>query len=149
MSKTVIFLGAGVSGGLGLPVTAQIFPGILERLTGKPPSLLGGDAVGQGRLRRCLNAILPGLSEFTVGSHDRYAWRDRLPPITDVLSAIDYLLLSGKPPAPDLTLSELAQGRILLERSIFELLVRNEGPGALRMEGFKFTHQKLRMRSTA
>lgn len=52
-----------------------------------------------------------------------------------MLSAVDYFLLSGNAPNADNTLSELVQARLLLERAVFELLVRNEGPDTLQMEG--------------
>ena len=52
-----------------------------------------------------------------------------------MLSAVDYLLLSANAPGSDFTLSELARARMLLERAVFELLVRNESPDALGMEG--------------
>jgi len=74
--------------------------------------------------------ILPGL-KFASG---RGARSGTLPLITDVLSAIDHFLISGNAPSPDFTLSRLARVRTLLERALFELLVRNESPDALRME---------------
>jgi hypothetical protein len=138
MSRTAIFLGAGASKPLGLPITKDIFPKLLERLNSKPPSeepLFGGNAIDQKRLKRCLEAILPGLSDFSTASQSRDAWSDKLPPITDVLSAVDYFLLSENAPSSDYTLSELAQARLLLERAVFELLVRNESPDTLQMEG--------------
>jgi hypothetical protein len=55
--------------------------------------------------------------------------------ITDVLSVVDYLLLSANTPGPALSLAELRRGRLLIERAVFELLVRAESPDAPRMEG--------------
>jgi len=37
MSRTVIFLGAGASKALGLPITREIFPMLLDRLMSQPP----------------------------------------------------------------------------------------------------------------
>src|SRR5215468_1469425 len=128
MSRTVIFLGAGASKGLGLPLTNEIFPSIVERLLDESGhvALFGGDTIIQERLKRCLSAILPGWNAFASHSQNRRAWRDTLPPITDLLSAVDYLLLSANAPGPDFSRSELALARVLLERAMFELLVRNE-----------------------
>jgi len=138
MSETVVFLGAGASRPLGLPMTADIFPLLLQRLLSKEPGgepLFGSDAVDRERLSTCLNTLLPGLADFTNKPQDHSAWRDKLLPITDVLSTIDYLLLSSNAPAPDFTVPELARARALIERAIFELLVRTESPDTLRMEG--------------
>jgi hypothetical protein len=64
MTKTVVFLEAGASKGLGLPVTRDILPELITRLTSKTSadsnSLFGGDDVSQGQLKRCLYASLPG-----------------------------------------------------------------------------------------
>jgi NAD-dependent SIR2 family protein deacetylase len=139
MGKTVIFLGAGASKALGLPLTNEILPALLERLVLEPPEgepLFGGDPDDQQLLKRCLGAILPGLGGIPAGPKEkRDAWRDGLPLITDVLSAVDYLLLSENAPDPDFSRQELARARVLLERALFELLVRNESPDALPMEG--------------
>jgi NAD-dependent SIR2 family protein deacetylase len=135
MSRTVIFLGAGASKGLGLPVTQDIFPILHERLYAEPAPLFGGDATDQDHLKRCLEAILPGLCDVDVDPQGRDARRDTLPAITDVLSAIDYHLVAANAPSPNVTVSELARGRLLLERAVFELLVRNESSDALNMEG--------------
>ncbi len=136
MPETVVFLGAGASKPLGLPMTAEIFPKMLQRLLGKDPEgkrLFNGDTEDSGRLLACLHALLPGLAGFTARSRDVATWKDDLLPITDVLSTIDYLLLTSNSPAPGLSLSELERARKLIERAIFELLVRNESPDSLGM----------------
>ena len=58
MSRTVIFLGAGASKGLGLPLTNEIFPSIVEQLLDESGQevLFGGDIAIQERLKRCLSA---------------------------------------------------------------------------------------------
>jgi hypothetical protein len=64
LSNTAVFLVAGASKALGLPITKDIFPMLLERLMTKPAGvepLFLGDPVDQERLKRCLYAILPGL----------------------------------------------------------------------------------------
>src|SRR5262245_50076647 len=103
MSQTVIFLGAGASKGLGLPLTNEIFPAIVEQLLDESGQavLFGGDIASQERLKRCLSAILPGWNTSASNVQNRRVWRDTLPPITDFLSAIDYLLLSANAPGPD------------------------------------------------
>ena len=58
MSRTVIFLGAGASKALGLPITREIFPMLLDRLMSQPPGdkpLFGGDTADQKCLKRCLD----------------------------------------------------------------------------------------------
>jgi hypothetical protein len=93
--------------------------------------LFGGDPTDQKDLKRCLMAILPGLDEILAEKRQKSL--PHLPPITDVLSAIDYLLLSGDAPAPKFTLVELTKARVLLERAVFELLVRSESPETLKI----------------
>jgi hypothetical protein len=138
MSNVAVFLGAGASKALGLPITSDIFPMLLNRLVGEPTDgepLFGGDPIDRDRLKRCLYAILPGLDEVVASAKERDSWVNSLPLITDVLSAVDFFLLSASAPIPGLPLSELAQARTLLERAIFELLVRNETPDAISMAG--------------
>lgn len=60
--RTAIFFGAGASKPLGLPITKDIFPKLLERLDSKPPSeepLFGGNVIDQKRLKRCLRGDSP------------------------------------------------------------------------------------------
>ena len=137
MSETVVFFGAGASQPLGLPLTADVFPTLLRGLFDKRfggEALFGNDAVDRERLKTCLNNLLPGLSKFVDRAEDYNAWRNKLPLITDVLSTIDYLLLSSNSPTPELSIPNLGRARVLIERAIFELLVRIDGPDTLRME---------------
>jgi hypothetical protein len=134
MSKSVVFLGAGASKALGLPLTNEILPRIIERLMGwsqEQISLFGGDPTDQGNLKRCLMAILPGLDEILADK--RQECLPHLPLITDVFSVVDYLLLSGDAPERNFALAELSNARVLLERAVFELLVRSESPETLKM----------------
>jgi NAD-dependent SIR2 family protein deacetylase len=144
MTKTMVFLGAGASKALGLPLTGDILPQLLSRLSSEKspdPPLFGGDKDDQRELKHCLRVILPGL-KFASGPKDHGAQSDTLPSITDVLSAIDYFLVSANAPSPDFTLSRLARARTLLERAVFELLVRNENPDALNMEMPEVVHRE-------
>src|SRR6185436_11780976 len=129
--QTVVFLGAGASVPLGLPVTASLFPLLLRRLMKLDPGiepLFGTDEAARKHLDGCLRELFPGLAEFIEKSQDEKVWREKLIPITDILSTIDYLLLSSNSPTPDYTVADLARARALLERGIFELLVRSESP---------------------
>jgi hypothetical protein len=138
MKKTVVFLGAGASKALGLPLTNEILPQVMERLvasSSEDDRLFGGDQIDQERLTDCLNVILPGLKRYAAANPERQTWRMALPPITDVLSALDYLMLSGNAPAPHFPGSDLIRGRLLFERAVFELLVRTEGADIMSMEG--------------
>src|SRR4051794_12270508 len=142
MVRTVVFLGAGASKALGLPLTNEILPSLLGRLAIHSPDhgeLFRGNRRAADHLNRCLEAILPGLRDFLTDSRDRGRWEESLPPITDVLSAIDYFLLSGNLPGAGLTPHDVDRSRRLLERGIFELLVGTEGlespDSPLRMEG--------------
>jgi hypothetical protein len=118
-NETVIFLGAGASRAVGLPMTTDILPGILRGL--QKQTLFGDDAPSRGALLACLTGILPGLEGLMDKPLDE---RRELPPVTDVISAIDHHLLTANTPLPDLKLSDLVRGRNLLERAIFEQLVR-------------------------
>lgn len=130
-AETVVFLGAGASRALGLPLTDDILPGILRGLDRK--TLFGDDFASRASLQRCLTALLPGLKldvAPVAGGSTKL-----LPPITDVISTIDHLLQTSNSPVPDLVLPDLLRGRTLLERAIFEQLVRQVSPESLRLEG--------------
>jgi hypothetical protein len=130
--KTVIFLGAGASKPLGLPLTNDILPEVVDRLINK--SLFGADESDQRRiLNRCLTAILPGFEKLAAAQDPRHTWREALPSITDLLSALDYLAMSGNAPARDFSFSDLIRSRLLLERAVFELLARTASANVLGM----------------
>lgn len=133
MQETVIFIGAGASKAIGLPLASEIIPKILTRLRNK--TLFDGDIAAIERFHRCLWAVLPGLNEMMNGVSDEELLRKPIPPVTDLLSSIDFLVRSTNAPMPKFGLEDLSQGRALLERAMFELLVRNEEPTKLRMEG--------------
>lgn len=133
MEETVVFLGAGASKAMGLPLTNEILPAVLTRLRDK--SLFSGDYDDIEHLRQCLSAVLPGLDEMMKLVSDAELLQKPVPPITDLLSSIDFLLRSANVPMPQFELEGLSRGRTLLERAIFELLVRHDDPTNLQMEG--------------
>jgi hypothetical protein len=115
--RTVLFLGAGASAPFGYPLTKAIFTLIDARLrTGKlfrrDPADFPRAADAEGRLRRYLDDFLPGCRENDA----------ELPPITDVLSLIDHLLLAQNVPLLRLRSQDVRDFRELLERAILEAL---------------------------
>ncbi|CUS38277.1 conserved hypothetical protein [Candidatus Nitrospira nitrosa] len=132
MEEAVVFLGAGASKAIGLPLANEIIPKILTRL--RKNTLFAGNVTAIEQLNRCLQAVLPGLSEMMNSASDEELLHKPIPPVTDLLSSIDFLLRSTNAPIPKFGLEDLSQGRTLLERAIFELLVRNEEPTRLRMK---------------
>lgn len=147
MSRTVVFIGAGASKALGLPLTNEILPAVLERLAGGK-DLFRGNQRALDHLNRCLTAILPGLPDFAATPEAFKQSRTLLPPITDILSAIDYFLLSSNTPGAGLTQQDVDRLRRLLERAIFELLVANEGTDSPLMEGVPDQVSDQRRKST-
>jgi hypothetical protein len=133
MAETIIFLGAGASKDLQLPLSNELLAEILTRLGNE--TLFQGDAEAAKTVRACLGAIWPGFDVRSAGKRIPVGDSARLPSITDLLSTIDYLLSTGNAPGPAIDLALLSRARTLLERAIFEVLVRMEHPDALRMEG--------------
>lgn len=132
MQETVVFLGAGASKAIGLPLTNEILPAVLTRL--RNGDLFSGDNNDIVHLRQCLNAVLPGLDEMMKTVSGAELLEKPVPPITDLLSSIDFLLRSANAAMPNFGLEALSRGRTLLERAIFELLVRNDEPANRQME---------------
>lgn len=121
--RIVVFLGAGSSRELGLPLTGEILPELLRRL--RRGQLFRLDSARRAPLRRLLQEILPGL--YQANGRVGLA-RTKLPSITDVLSLVDHLILTGSAGTRLLTPEVLAQGRRLIEIGIFELLARLDSP---------------------
>jgi hypothetical protein len=121
--ETVIFMGAGAPRALGLPLTNDILPGIVKGL--QDETLFGNDASSRLSLRASFTAMLPGLG--SAFAHPPGISMEALPPITDVISGSDHLLLTSNSPLPDLEMSDLLRGRGLLDRAIFEQVVRKLG----------------------
>jgi hypothetical protein len=135
MSETVVFLGAGASYALGLPLTSEILPRLISGVE-NPATLLTDDPDGRTRLLEGLGRLLPGLAQ--TRRENPNGWPALLPLITDVLSTIDHLARQASAAAPNLGPADLPRLRRLLERAIFELLVRQDQNAAetvLRTEG--------------
>lgn len=124
MEETVVFLGAGASKALDLPLTNEIIPMILTRMRDK--TLFDGNLTALEQLNRCFRAVLPGLKEIMTGASDEELLRKPIPALTDILSSIDFLVRSTNAPIPKFGHEDLSRGRKLLERAMFELLVRIE-----------------------
>jgi hypothetical protein len=101
-----MFLGAGASKPFGAPVTREILPQIMERLE-KP-----GQSDDHNGLRELLAELMPGINNINQ-AHVL---------ITEVLSLIDYMLLSECVPAQMATREQLTRCRMLLEKEILDLL---------------------------
>ena len=115
--RTVLFLGAGASAPFGYPLTKAIFTLIEARLRTKQlfsrnPTAFPHAADDEERLLRYLDDFLPGCREKDV----------ELPPITDVLSLIDHLLLAQNVPLLKFRSQAVREFRELLERAILEVL---------------------------
>lgn len=121
---TVLFLGAGASRALGYPVTAEIFTRVLERL--KARTLFSDlnvvyplqgehasvNAAGflpdaMGVLEAELTTLFPNI--LTVQNP---------PQITEVLSLLDHLIVTGSSAVPRFPRERLVRLRSLLERSV-------------------------------
>lgn len=123
--RTVLFLGAGASRPFGFPMTAEILPEILRRLSkrtlfrrGRPGPPGEAGASTHDELHHLLSRFLPPL----------FAGKVQPPLITDLLSLVDHLLFAGNAPQPDLDLTDLDRLRTLLERGIAEVLAEPTVP---------------------
>src|SRR5438477_8418664 len=123
--RSVLFLGAGASRPFGFPMTAEILPEVLRRLRERalfPEARRGrlreAGASAHDELHDLLSRFVPTL--FDAGLEP--------PLITDLLSLIDHLLVSGNAPQPDLDLAALDRLRALLERAIAEVLAEPSVP---------------------
>ena len=113
-------------------MTADLLPRIIGAAA--HGTLFGDDNAARECIVEGLKTLFPGWAEQPQGE-DSKAVAVELPPITDLLSTIDFLLQSGTAPAPNFDLEKLARARHLFERAIFEQLARVEDPDALAMEG--------------
>jgi len=126
LKRTVLFTGAGASKLLGCPITREFLPLVRKELrTGDLfEDFRDGDGRKENKLRkqlhRDLRGLLPGFDEADDAA---------LPLITDVLSLVDYSLLSASTPVAGRSLSELRELRQLLEMALFDLLVDLEPAG--------------------
>lgn len=118
---TAVFLGAGASRAFGYPLTSELLPRILTRLDDN--ELFHGtnteaeNAEDRAWFRQRLFAFLPGLA-------DARAAGDLGVGITDLLTLVDRALVHGEARA-GLPPEELARFRALLERAVYEALMRD------------------------
>ena len=109
-----IFLGAGASKSFGFPLTSEVLPRVRSRLRAKQLfDGISGDKRQESRLRSLLKCLLPGIDEI----EDK-----NLPLITEILSLVDYSLLSASVSSKALSRNDLEELRRLLERAIVETL---------------------------
>jgi hypothetical protein len=111
--NVAVFLGAGASKAFGLPLTNEILPRITQGI--EQGTLLGsGEGAERCRknIRDFLGRVLPGYREETAG----------FTPITEVLSLIDYLIVSTFVPFRNFSIDYLTELRSDLERAILSVL---------------------------
>jgi hypothetical protein len=120
MGSLVLFLGAGASRPFGIPVTAEILPGVVRRLAddtlfAEPPTPPEAAAAAREELRGGLERLVPGLFRGDA----------RAPLVTDLLSLLDELVVHGHAATPDLPVRALDRLRSLLEQAVAEVLSGN------------------------
>jgi len=113
--RVAMFLGAGASKAFSAPITSEILPIIIKRA--RQNALFGPEENKRARTQRkmlmdLLGNLMPGI-ELIDQRHIL---------ITEVLSLIDYMLLSAFVPAPKIKAERLHKCRMLLERAILEVL---------------------------
>ena len=113
---TVLFLGAGATRPFGVPLTAEILPTLLRRLS--RGTLFGRNAARTShRTYELLRALAPGLGRRGIEP----------PLITDLLSIVDHMLAAGQAVRPGLGPHELDKVRWMLERGLAEVLATPGG----------------------
>jgi NAD-dependent SIR2 family protein deacetylase len=119
MSRVAMFLGAGASKAFGTPLTSEILPTIKERLSAG--TLFSGERGHEDRqqLGQFLSEVMPGIKSADA----QYVI------VTEILSLIDYMLLSAFVPSPRTNAEQLHLARILVERAILEVLEWPYDPG--------------------
>jgi hypothetical protein len=111
IERVAMFLGAGASKAFSAPITSEILPIIIDRA--RQSALFGNEENDQRlMLLSLLRELMPGIEAID----QRYVL------ITEVLSLIDYMLLSAFVPAPMAKAEQLHTCRMLLERAILEVL---------------------------
>jgi len=143
-SHKIIFLGAGASKDLGLPLTNEILPEVLEQLD--RGSLFEGRIRGADDDRKDLQGLFRTLMPGQAAG---------APFITDLLSIVDHSIqqtnalafdtktfgASGAYQAPQ----DLVRLRMLLERSIYEVLKRKYPDGPVVDSSEEMTGESLEM----
>lgn len=108
-----VFLGAGASKAFGYPLTAEILPKIKKRLNkGELFGDGGKDRKANTELKKYLKLLFPGWDHKGVET----------PPVTDVLSLLDFAQLSSTSPITGLAQESIARFRRLLERAIYRVI---------------------------
>ncbi len=110
--RTAVFTGAGASRAFGFPLTREIMPRLRRRLL--KGDLFDAGAAGQRKqalLLVYLRELLPGFNKVRA-----------LPSITDVLSLIDYSIVTEIAPMRSRTPLELRHFRRLLDEALFTVL---------------------------
>lgn len=108
-----IFMGAGASRPFGFPLTNDILPRIREGIaSGRLFQQFYAGERDAAELDEYLRLLMPGFGQNDIV----------LPPITDVLSLIDYSLLVSINPLRSRMAQELVRFRRLLEKAIYDVL---------------------------
>jgi len=116
--EVAMFLGAGASKPFGALLTNQILPEIMKKLK---DGTLFTSKNDRDTLKNFLVQLMPGIENIKNPSHVL---------ITEVLSLIDYMLLSDFVPAPTAKAEELKSCRMLLERAMLNVIPgRHNRPG--------------------
>ena len=127
-----LFLGAGASKAFGYPITADILPLLAERLGARTlfptlnvvPAIRGDDQASVnslGFLNDAMGALRKDLTAFLPSALSPAALR---PPVgeplsvTDLLSLIDHMVVSERPPLPAFSTERLIRLRGLVQRGI-------------------------------
>jgi len=127
--NVAVFLGAGASRTFGWPLTNELLPLIIDgiikedlfedvRINSK-----SHNAADRELLTEALLALCPGLPLTRTSLKKN---RQRLPLVTSLLSMLDYSLSSGQALVSGLTLDEIKNARVLLERAIYETIEHEE-----------------------
>lgn len=111
MSGTALFLGAGASKAFGLPITSELFPLILQKLS--EGSLFQGKNEAEDKLQEYIKTLYPGLDSLPAKEY---------PLITDTLSLLDHLLNTGNSLGPGFKTKDIVAARNLFEMAILEVL---------------------------
>jgi len=124
-----VFLGAGASKTFGWPLTYELLPliidGIIEKTLFEDVRINNkrDNAADRELLTEALLALCPGLQLTRTALKKN---RQRLPLVTSLLSMLDYSLSSGQALVSGLTLDEIKNARVLVERAIYETIEHEE-----------------------
>ncbi|HEX6224041.1 MAG TPA: hypothetical protein VFZ52_06505 [Chryseolinea sp.] len=111
MTPQITFLlGAGASKSFGLPLTADIFPRIWQKIEDK--NFL--DQEHRALLAQIIKCLYPGLKNDTP--------QDNLPGITELLSMVDHFIVSNAIPQVKMTVNDLVKVRGAIELAIIDVI---------------------------